>query len=313
MTSLTDINFREYRDDDLDLIIEFMQDCYAMNGPGFAWQIDRINFTRSVARMMNDVSLEEWAESILIVEEGDNIVAVVNNEGENGGEAFFHLIRDTYDDAVINKMFDFVEEKLLVTKDDESFVALRIKHDHKLFIDEAIKRGFKKDWHEPIAVLDITLEMDKDSNRFSYGLPAGFSIKVGADVTPKEKADAHSKAFGYYKDLPFVKRATLGFELMTIQPSYNPELDITVCNEDGLAVAFATVWLDEINKVATLEPVGTHEDYRHMGLAKAAIYEGIKRIEELGATKLYVGSDQKFYKKIGFEVIDKLDVYRKDF
>lgn len=313
MTNTMDITYREYRDDDLDEIIEFMQNSYAMNGTGFSWQIDRINFTRSVSRMMNNVSLDKWARDILIVEEGENMVAVVNNEGENGGEAFFQLIKDHYDEEIVAKMFDFTEKQLRVTKDGKTFVALRLKHDLTQFTSEAVKRGYNKEWHEPIAVIKLTDEILSKTNKFSYGLPAGFSIKTGVEISSKQKAEVHSKAFGYYKDIPFVKRADKGFYLMTIQPSYREELDINVCNEDGLPVAFATMWFDDINKIATIEPVGTHEDYRFLGLAKAAIYEGIKRCLNLGATHIYVGSDQKFYKKIGFEVVDQLDVYYKYF
>ena len=42
---------------------------------------------------------------------------------------------------------------------------------------------------------------------------------------------------------------------------------------------------------------------RRMGLGNAAVLDGIKRCGELGATVAYVGSDQKFYLSLGFNVI----------
>lgn len=60
------------------------------------------------------------------------------------------------------------------------------------------------------------------------------------------------------------------------------------------------MWYEPVNKIAYVEPVATDPDFRRMGLGKAAVWEGIRRCGVLGATVAYVGSDQEFYKAIGF-------------
>jgi predicted N-acetyltransferase YhbS len=63
------------------------------------------------------------------------------------------------------------------------------------------------------------------------------------------------------------------------------------------------MWYEPKNKIAYVEPVATDPTYRRMGLGKAAVYEGIRRCGECGATVAFVESDQQFYLDIGFERI----------
>jgi predicted N-acetyltransferase YhbS len=68
----------------------------------------------------------------------------------------------------------------------------------------------------------------------------------------------------------------------------------------GKFVSFSGTWYEAVNKIAYVEPVATDPDFRRMGLGKAAVLEGIRRCGALGATVAFVGSDQEFYKAIGF-------------
>jgi predicted N-acetyltransferase YhbS len=47
--------------------------------------------------------------------------------------------------------------------------------------------------------------------------------------------------------------------------------------------------------------VGTHPDFRGLGLGREVVLEGIRRAAALGADKVWVGSDQRFYEEIGFQ------------
>ena len=44
------------------------------------------------------------------------------------------------------------------------------------------------------------------------------------------------------------------------------------------------MWLDEANKTAEFEPVGTHRDYRRLGLARAMLLHGMHLARAAGAT-----------------------------
>jgi predicted N-acetyltransferase YhbS len=58
-----------------------------------------------------------------------------------------------------------------------------------------------------------------------------------------------------------------------------------------------------------LEPVGTIPEFRRKGLAFWLIDEGERRVSKLGARKLYVGSDQDFYRAIGFKVVIRQNLW----
>ena len=74
-------------------------------------------------------------------------------------------------------------------------------------------------------------------------------------------------------------------------PSHNYDLHIIAETPDGSFAAFAGLTVETVNGYAVFEPVGTHPDHRRKGLAQAAMYECIRRVQALGtADVLYVAS-----------------------
>ena len=50
---------------------------------------------------------------------------------------------------------------------------------------------------------------------------------------------------------------------------------------------------------------------RRKGLAKTLIWEGMNRLQELGAEILYGPVDQEFYRQIGFQPVYDFDIWEK--
>jgi hypothetical protein len=92
-------------------------------------------------------------------------------------------------------------------------------------------------------------------------------------------------------------------------PDWRPELDIGVIGPKGDLVSFACIWLDAENELCVLEPVGTVPEHRRRGLAHASICLGLFCTKEAGAGVSWVGSDQDFYKAIGYEVSHTQDIW----
>jgi predicted N-acetyltransferase YhbS len=92
-------------------------------------------------------------------------------------------------------------------------------------------------------------------------------------------------------------------------PDYRPDLDLAVLNGKGEVAAFATFWYDAVNRIGILEPLGTVPDHSRLGLASALLSEGINRLIDLGARRLYGGAGQEFYRKFGFEVVDFREIW----
>lgn len=100
-------------------------------------------------------------------------------------------------------------------------------------------------------------------------------------------------------------------------PSYQPQLDLAVEAPDGKLAAFCVCWFDGEN--GQVEPLGVGEAYRHLGLGKALLAEGSRRLRALGAKKIYVETDDyrdaafNLYTSMGFRVQENVLVYRKDY
>ena len=102
-------------------------------------------------------------------------------------------------------------------------------------------------------------------------------------------------------------------------PDYKPELDIVIESPDKRLAAFCICWLDEQSMKGQVEPLGTHKDFRHFGLGQVALAEGLRRLQSLGAQNVLVETDNyrdaafNLYRSFGFEVIQDVFVYRKDY
>ncbi len=89
-------------------------------------------------------------------------------------------------------------------------------------------------------------------------------------------------------------------KFMQSAPNYRKDLNLVVVAPDGNFVSYCGTWYEPVHAIAYVEPVATDPDYRRMGLARAAVLEGIRRCRELGASVSYVGSKQPLYLSLGF-------------
>jgi len=83
------------------------------------------------------------------------------------------------------------------------------------------------------------------------------------------------------------------------RPNLSLDLKIAVVAPNGDYVSYCGMWYDETAGYSVIEPVATIPEYRKMGLARAAVMEGIKRTMVRGAVYSVVGSSQQFYYSIG--------------
>lgn len=287
--------FTKYKSGDFMRIRDFLVSTYQKFGKGYNWTIERWNFSYSMARTMNGVSIKQWEDSIGIWENNGNIVGIVNSEGEGKGEAFFQVSAINISNDTLEEMFDFTEKKLGIEKEGKRFVQLRIPEGNKEREFIAASRGYvKQPWNETTSTLAI-------AGMRSVNLPKGFYFKSGYELSDTMKGTAHAKAFGYIDKDIYVKRAPLSYEALRKTPDYRADLDLGIVSYTGEIVSFCTLWYDSINKIGILEPVGTIPEYRRMGLGRAVIYEAFNRIAKEGAIRAYVGSSQDFYLALGFE------------
>jgi GNAT superfamily N-acetyltransferase len=113
-------------------------------------------------------------------------------------------------------------------------------------------------------------------------LPDGFRFRSAEEAGPEAAVRAHVDAWA-----PSTYTAE-GYEGVRRTPAYRSDLHVLVEAPDGTMVASTIMWLDEANKTAEFEPVGTHPDYRRRGLGTAMLLHGMHLAREAGATRMTV-------------------------
>jgi mycothiol synthase len=99
-------------------------------------------------------------------------------------------------------------------------------------------------------------------------------------------------------------------------PSYRHDLNLVAEAPDGSFASLVGVTYDEANRRGIFEPVCTHPAHRRKGLARALMYEGLRRLRSLGATDIYVesGGDvppNRLYDSVGFTEAYKGYIWHK--
>ena len=142
-----------------------------------------------------------------------------------------------------------------------------------------------------------------------YQLPNGFAIRA-ADV---------EKDFTQYKRVqtavfPHCSSMTpRTAQIYSTASFYNKDLDLVVVDPHGDFAAFTTVRMDPVSRMAELEPVGTHPDYRKRGLARSVICEGLRRLQKYRPSSMCIlgaapsDAANKLYESVGF--IEKTEVH----
>jgi mycothiol synthase len=141
-------------------------------------------------------------------------------------------------------------------------------------------------------------------------LPDGFRfLERQADDYAKQRAALHAEAF-----TPSSMTADKYRALMQA-PGYDPMLDVVIASPDGRPAAFAMAWADPVSQVGLFEPVGTSPDFQRRGLGRAALLEGMRRLQAQGMniatvrTNPHLPGVMPFYESAGFRLENTLYCY----
>jgi GNAT superfamily N-acetyltransferase len=138
-------------------------------------------------------------------------------------------------------------------------------------------------------------------------LPAGFRFRTADEAGPEAAVRAHLDAWA-----PSTYTAE-GYAGVRQTAAYRGDLHILVEAPDGTMASSTIMWLDEANKTAEFEPVGTHPDYRRRGLARAMLLHGMHLARAAGATHMTVAclgapgrpSARELYYSVGFRELSR--------
>jgi ribosomal protein S18 acetylase RimI-like enzyme len=109
-------------------------------------------------------------------------------------------------------------------------------------------------------------------------LPAGFRFRTADGAGAQAAVQAHVDAW------PRSTYTLESYQGVRRMPAYRGDLHLLVEAPDGTMASSTIMWFDEVNKTIEFEPVGTHPDYRRLGLARAMMLHGMRLARDAGAT-----------------------------
>ncbi len=109
-------------------------------------------------------------------------------------------------------------------------------------------------------------------------LPDGFRFRTADEVGPDAVVQAHLDAWA---PSAYTVESYRGVRRTN---AYRGDLHLLVEAPEGTMASSTIMWLDEANRTAGFEPVGTHRDYRRLGLARAMLLHGMRLVRAAGAT-----------------------------
>ena len=144
--------------------------------------------------------------------------------------------------------------------------------------------------------------MPLTSGMSSPEIPKGFTLRHIQETDVERRIRVHQAAFS-----PSRVSTESYSNVMAAWP-YRADLDWIVEAPNGKFAAFALAWLDDVNKVGELEPVGTDPTYRGLGLARAVSLAALHALMHAGADSAVVyprGDDAypvpaRLYGSLGF-------------
>ncbi|GLZ76353.1 mycothiol acetyltransferase [Actinorhabdospora filicis] len=128
----------------------------------------------------------------------------------------------------------------------------------------------------------------------------GFTIRSARPTDAAALAEARNRSFegaGW--------TASAYAEFMRA-PGYDPAREIVAEAPDGRIAAYTVYWTDERNRLGHFEPVGTHEDFRRLGLAAAVMRHAMTEMRAQGITRATVNHNAEnlaargLYERLGF-------------
>lgn len=142
-------------------------------------------------------------------------------------------------------------------------------------------------------------------------LPDGFSIRTLQSLDDAPAAAAvHVGSFGsnWTPDM---------YRHLMQTPGYAPEREWVVVAPDGQFAAFCVIWYDTQNGIGLFEPVGTHADFRRLGLASALMISAMHHMQTIGLQWAEVchatdnPASKGLYASMGFQPVDQIVTYAK--
>jgi len=140
-------------------------------------------------------------------------------------------------------------------------------------------------------------------------IPAGCQVRsMGGAEDLNNRAEAqrqvwHPWTVGDVSDENYANFMTL--------PGYDLDLDVVGVAPDGVIASYVNGWIDPVNRIGDLGPLGAREAYRRRGLTRAVLTECLRRMKAQGMNRVCVSTTitntpaRRLYESIGFQIVNQ--------
>jgi mycothiol synthase len=275
---------RNYQDeDDYWRIRQFLREVMLLNGlREWSWNVARLDYWRFFG--MNSIHpFAPLPEIIFLWETSDGQIAAVLNP-EDPGNTFLQVHPFFKTRSLEAEMILLAEQRLSIPHGNNRRIAVWADSQDELRLgilkERSYVRGPETENH---------WRRDLDAPIPEAPVAEGYIIRPlgGQSELP---ARSWASWRGFHPDEPEEKYQ--GWEWYhNIQrcPLYRRDLDLLAAAPDGSIASFATFWFDDATRTVYIEPVATEPEQLRKGLARAVITEGLRRVQRLGAQRVFVG------------------------
>jgi mycothiol synthase len=306
------LTMRRYQsDDDYWRIRQFLREVFLFNERReLSWQVYRFDYWRWHG--IENMGQGPLKESVFIWEQPDGTIAAVLNS-ESPGQAFLQVHPRLVTPDVEEEMLAVAEAHLAVSVsgDKKKLTVWASEHDQRrqaLLARRGYGKGGMPEYQRPRSLFVPIPDAP---------VAPGYVIRSLGDAEELHKRGWVSwRAF--HPDEPDEKYE--GWEwYRNIQrtPLYRRDLDLVAVAPGGEFASFCTAWFDDVTRTGAFEPVGTAPEHQRLGIGKATMLEGLRRLKALGVTLVYVGSftpgAHALYESVGFTEYELSQRWEREF
>ena len=146
-------------------------------------------------------------------------------------------------------------------------------------------------------------------------LPGGCQVRAVAEAGEISRRAAAQREV--WHPWPVGKVSDDDYAHLMRLPGYHRDLDVVAVTPDGVIAAYVNGWIDPVNRIGDLGPVGALPAYRRQGLTRAALLESLRRMQARGMERVCVSTGDsntpalRLYESIGFKTVNKYLDYVK--
>ncbi len=271
------------RENDFWRIRNFLRDAFLLNERSeHSWPVARLDHWRW--HLILTCHLHESVNAVTFIWEtavGD-IAAVLHPLAP--GELRLHVHPRWRSAALENEMLAWAEEHLATRNDaGQPFVYLPVDAGDTLRQETLLSRGFtKRSGTSHKWLRDLNAPIHEKS------VPAGYVVRsMGDPDEHPSRSWASWRAFHADEPDENYDGDWSWYQTFQCAPLYRRDLDIVAVAPWGEIAAFATIAYDDFTRSAVCVLVGTAAEHQRRGLGTAVLLEGFRRLQKLGATRVF--------------------------